>query len=242
MNQRHPLPAKHHPARPGKISRSPPSARSRWRWLAVGVLAAVLIVVGFLVFEKADWEKLHRGIGQLNAFAVIGLMATLPLAGFSIGIFYLIVGAKFGPLLGGVVVAATTAIHLLAMHWIARSFLRGPLERFFARRKHRLPSIPEGENGAIAVMAALVPGLPYFARNYLLGLSGIPLRTYFWICLPIYVVRSYLVIFLGDLSGAPSRSRLILLGAIYAVKLGVCAGIIARLRKRHQRQLHSPTA
>jgi uncharacterized membrane protein YdjX (TVP38/TMEM64 family) len=83
-------------------------------------------------------------------------------------------------------------------------------------------------------MASLVPGIPYFARNYLLALSGVPLWTYFWICLPIYVARSYLTIFLGDLSSDPDGQKLFLIVAVYALKLGICAYLIRRLRQRYK--------
>lgn len=169
-------------------------------------------------------------------------MATLPVTGFSVGVIYLVAGAKFGPLLGGVAVAGATACHLVLTHWISRSFLRAPLLRLLERRGHRLPEIPAGENGAVSVMAALVPGVPYFARNYLLALSGIPLRTYFWICLPIYVARSYVTIFLGDLSGDPSRQRLVVLVLVYVAKLAVCAYLLARLRKRYKGRGHAAPA
>ncbi|MEO7414899.1 MAG: VTT domain-containing protein [Opitutaceae bacterium] len=196
--------------------------------------AVVALAIWAISTTGFDWARLQQSIASLNGPLVFALMATLPVAGFSIGIVYLVAGVKFGPVLGGVAVAGATAIHLLLTHWVSRSFLREPLLRLLARKKHHLPEIPPGENAAISVMAALVPGVPYFARNYLLALSGVPLRTYFWICLPIYVARSYVTIFLGDLSSDPSRRGLIVLVAVYAVKLGVCAFLIARLRRRYQ--------
>lgn len=104
---------------------------------------------------------------------------------------------------------------MLGSHGIARSVLRGPVQRFFNRRKHRLPALPEGEEWTVALMTALVPGLPYFVRNYLLALSGIPLRINFWICWPVYVVRSAVVIFLGDFSDGLSTRRVLVLGAVW---------------------------
>lgn len=228
------------PARPldgGKHAKSASGflgTKNRRRWWLIGGLAAVALAIAALSAAGFDWAKLQHSIEGLNGFLVFALMALLPVGGFSIGIVYLVAGAKFGPLLGGVTVAAATAVHLLLTHWISRSFLRAPLLRLLERRKHRLPDIPAGENAAISVMAALMPGVPYFARNYLLALSGVPLRVYFWICLSIYVVRSYVTIFLGDLSTDPSGSRLAVLVAVYIVKLGVCAYLIARLRRRYK--------
>jgi uncharacterized membrane protein YdjX (TVP38/TMEM64 family) len=212
-----------------------PDAERKLRQRALigfAIVAVVLVTLPYLV--GFDWKALQTAITDLNSFLVFALMALLPVAGFSISIVYLIAGAKFGPVLGGVLVAAATAIHLLLTHWISRSFLRAPLQRMLTRKKYHLPEIPAGENGAISVMAALVPGPPYFIRNYLLALSGVPFRTYFWICLSIYVARSYVSIFIGDLSGDPSRSKLFLLVGIYVLKLGICAYLIARLRRRYK--------
>jgi uncharacterized membrane protein YdjX (TVP38/TMEM64 family) len=209
--------------------------KRRRPWLLAGVLAGLLALIAAVLWHADfEWGRIPRALGALNPFLVFALMSTLPVGGFSVGVIYLVAGAKFGPVLGGVTVAGATAIHLLLTHWIARSFLRGPLLRFLHRRHHHLPEIPPGENAAVAAMAALIPGIPYFARNYLLALSGMPLRTYFWICLPIYVARSYVTIFLGDLSGDPSRQRLLVLAAVYAVKLGICAVLLAHLRRRHK--------
>jgi uncharacterized membrane protein YdjX (TVP38/TMEM64 family) len=188
-----------------------------------------------------DWEALQDRIERLDSVATIAVMALLPLVGFSISVVYLVAGAKFGVSGGLLVIAGVTAFHLLACHGIARTFLRRPMERLLKWRNHRLPEIPKGAEASLAVMAALVPGLPYFARNYLLALAGIPLRTYFWICLPLYVARSCLVLFLGDFGTNPSRKSLIILGSVYAVKLAVCAYLFARVRRRY-RHLHPANA
>jgi uncharacterized membrane protein YdjX (TVP38/TMEM64 family) len=188
-----------------------------------------------LAFTAFDWSDIKHLIGILNPEVVVPLMALLPVAGFPIVIVYLVAGARFGPVLGGVVVAAVTAVHLLLTHAVARGALRGPIERWVERRHKRLPDIPADEHAAIALIAGLVPGLPYVVRNYLLAFSGVRLRTYFWICLPIYVARSYVTILLGDLTTAPSGGRLVLLLAIDVIKVGICAGAIWRLRVHHRR-------
>jgi uncharacterized membrane protein YdjX (TVP38/TMEM64 family) len=201
-----------------------------------GGLVAICLVLAAWEWVDFDWPSIHRNLIALDPAACIALMALLPVAGFSVGVVYLVAGAKFGPLVGGLVVAFATSVHLLLSHAIARGFLREWLQRFFARSRHRLPAVSASDERAVSVLAALAPGLPYFARNYLLALAGVPLRVYFWICLPLYVARSYVTILLGDLSGNPSRGRLAVLGAIYLAKLGVCAWLIRRLIKRHRRK------
>jgi uncharacterized membrane protein YdjX (TVP38/TMEM64 family) len=85
-------------------------------------------------------------------------------------------------------------------------------------------------------MTALVPGLPYFVRNYLLALSPVPLRIYFPICLAVYVFRSALVIMLGDFSRDLSWERVGILGGILLVKVAVCAALFQHVRSRYKDQ------
>jgi len=192
-------------------------------------------LVTLYVRSDFDLELLTDRIAAFDPFVVLVLMAVLPVAGFSVAVMYLVAGIKFGPVLGGVAVAAATAVHLLATHWICKSVLRGPLQRFLQRRNHSLPHVPTGENASVAAMATLVPGLPYFARNYLLALTDVPLRVYFWVCLPIYVVRSYIVILVGDLGTDLNRKTVTILVAVYVVKLSICAYLLWRIRRRFKR-------
>jgi uncharacterized membrane protein YdjX (TVP38/TMEM64 family) len=213
----------------------PPSHSTtlRRRWLAgIAVALGAALLVVLYIRSDVNLEEISRRIAEFNSFVVFVLMATLPVTGFSIGLVYLVAGIKFGPILGGVAVAAATAVHLLASHWICQTVLRGPLQRFLKRRNHSLPHAPEGEHASVAAMAALVPGLPYFARNYLLALTDIPLRVYFWVCLPIYVVRSYIVILLGDIGMDVNKKTLAILVGVYVLKLSICGYLLWRIRRR----------
>lgn len=206
--------------------------KTKWSLLAVGILIILAGMIG--LSEEVDWHALRQSLESMNSGALLALVAVLPVFGFSIGIVYLVVGAVFGGWVGLAVIGGATAVHLLGSHWIARSLLRAPMQRFLHRRKYRLPELHAGEEWAVALMTALVPGLPYFVRNYLLALSDIPLRIYFWICWPVFVLRSGLVIFLGDFSGDFSVRRVTILGAVLAAKVGICAYLIYRLRERRK--------
>jgi uncharacterized membrane protein YdjX (TVP38/TMEM64 family) len=203
----------------------------------VAAYALLLIVAVTLVWRYTDvsWSSIIDWIDGLNPWLVLPLMAVLPIGGFPISVVYLFAGARFGPFWGGVVVAAVTTAHLLGTYLIARSFLRAPLQRFIERRNAHLPEIPVDEHAAICVIAALVPGLPYVVRNYLLALSGVKLSYYIGVCVPIYVARSYVTILLGDMGSEPSRTKIVILLAVDVVKVAVCALVIWRLREHHRK-------
>ena len=207
------------------------STRQRWLTGIALVLGAALLVVLYSRSE-VDLEQISHRVAEFNTAIVLLLMGTLPVVGFSVGLVYLVAGIKFGPVLGGVAVAGVTAFHLLASHWICRTVLREPLQRFLKKRNHSLPHAPAGEHASVAAMAALVPGLPYFARNYLLALTDVPLRVYFWVCLPIYVIRSYIVILLGDIGLHVSGKTLAILVGVYVLKLSICGYLLWRIRRR----------
>ena len=201
------------------------------------MLGAVLIstALGWLITTDFEWQSIPRAMDRLNTPLVLALTMGLPLAGLPISMVYLLIGARFGPMIGLGIVFVITALHLLGTHWITRSFLRRPLLRFIARCNHRVPEVPPGENGAITLMVLLAPAIPYFVRNYVLALSGIPIRIYFAIALPVHVVRSYVALFIGGFSSAPSHDGMIFIGVFYTAQLAVFAGIAWWLRKRHHR-------
>jgi|GEM_PF-640188 len=206
--------------------------RPREQWFMIALIVAALAALGVALISQFGWSHMQDQLAQLNPAIAILAMAVLPLFGFSVAVVYVVAGAKFGFWMGGLIITGITVVHLVASHAIARSFLRAPLQRLLARRKHHLPEFPPSESRSIALMASLVPGPPYFVRNYLLALTNIPLRTYFWICLPVYVVRSYVTLSLGDLSHDMSGEKLALLLAVYLVKLAICGYLLQRLRQR----------
>jgi len=209
--------------------------RSRWRLIvAIGVVMAAVAAVVF-TWGEFDWHGLAASIAKVDPLLMFVLMAVLPLAGFSITVVYLVAGARFGPIGGGAIIAAVTAIHLLASNWIGRGLVRAPIERYLSRRRHHLPHVPSGEHAAAAALAVLVPGPPYFARNYLLALTDVPLRVYFLVCLPLYVAHSYVTIMVGDIGTDLDRNTLAILVAMYVVKIGTSAYLIWRIRRRFKR-------
>jgi uncharacterized membrane protein YdjX (TVP38/TMEM64 family) len=205
-------------------------------WWVAAALVVVLVAVG-LIWRYTDvtWVNVTDWIDGLNPIAVLPMMALLPIIGFPISVVYLIAGARFGPLGGGLVVAAVTTVHLLGTYVIARSFLREPVRRFIERRHAHLPHIPEDEQALVCVIAALVPGLPYVVRNYLLALADIRLKYYLGVCLPIYVARSYVTILLGDMSSDPSRTKIVVLIIVDVLKVLICGLVIWRLRVHHRK-------
>lgn len=212
-------------------------------WIAAIAVVALASIFGVvLATTDLDWDGVTSGWGRmtdriagLNAAAVIPLMALLPIAGFPIAVVYLVAGARFGPVLGGAIVLGVTVVHMIGTYLIGRSVLRAPLQRWIERKHKHLPEVPPDEQAAVAVIATLVPGLPYFVRNYLLVLAGVRLSVLLWVAAPIYLARSYVTILLGNLSSDPSKIGLVVLVIFDVLKVGICALVIWRLREHHRK-------
>jgi len=216
--------------------------RRAWWWAAAAVVLGAGAIVAVLTLTSFDWAALVARIERLPSVPLIAAMALLPIFAFPILPVYLVAGARFGPWGGGVVITFATIVHLLGTYLIGHSVLRPHLQRLLARWHAPQPDIPRDEEAAVALIAALVPGVPYAARNYLFALLGLRLRIYFWIALPISVARSYVSILLGHLGTAPSRHRLFILLGVELLKAAICAFVLWRLRVHHRRVHGAPPA
>lgn len=211
-----------------ELSRRRPGSR---RTILLGILALVTVVAAF-AYTDLSWQGVIESINRSSPWTLLPLMALLPIGGFSIAVVYLVAGAGFGPVWGGVVVTGITFVHLVGTYLVGHSLLREPLRRLFERRQAQLPEVPVEDQPAVCVVGALVPGLPYAVRNYLLVLAGVKLRYLLAFSLPIHVARSYVIILLGDIAHDPARARVAVLLGIDFLRAMICGLIIWRLRAR----------
>lgn len=106
------------------------------------------------------------------------LFAILPVVGFPITVFLVLIGAKFGYYLGTLIMFLCIPVHLLASLFIAKAFVR-PFINYFIKGKYTIPSVPEHHAARFSFVFMAIPGLSYTMKNYILFLSGVPLRYYF---------------------------------------------------------------
>ena len=201
---------------------------SRTFFIASIVCVAVVIVI----FYFADTEALHAWAVTVPGWLVFTLMALLPVFGVPVSLVLVIGGARFGTVGGLIAAAFATAIHLLLTYWLANSFLRGPIESFFKKRKYKLPKVPKSEYVSVSLLTALVPGLPYTAKNYLLVLGGVPFRHFFWVCLPAHFVHASLGIIFGDMTKKLTPTNIAFLIIYGTVLTLLCRRVVKRLRAR----------
>ncbi len=203
-----------------------------WRTWAIVVL---VIVGGFLLSRAVSIETVHEQADRLNAVVAFILLTLLPLVGFPVIPLHVTAGIRFGTTLGLVLVAISILIQLLAsyglVHWQRKYFAK----KFKALREE----IPPGAHVSVTLFTLLLPGVPFFAKNYVLPLIGVPLRTYLLWCFPIHVVRSAIGVIFGDESDHLTPARI---AAMVGYGLAIIAGSWWAFRRMKAQIANQPKA
>ena len=107
----------------------------------------------------------------------------------------------------------------------------------FAKRLDPLRKrLPKGAHGHVTVFTILLPGAPYFAKNYVLPLIGVPLPTYLLWGWPIHVVKSAVGIVFGDMSDDLSPLRITGFAIYLLISMGACAWAFRRMQAQMKGQ------
>jgi uncharacterized membrane protein YdjX (TVP38/TMEM64 family) len=163
---------------------------------------------------------------RLNGWLVFAGVLVLPLVGFPVSVLHLLAGMRWGIPEGMALVTASIFLQLLASHGVVQ--MARPL---FARRLGNVRRrIPHGAHGPVSLFTMLLPGVPYFAKNYVLPLIGVPLRTYMAWCFPLHSLRATVPVIFGDQADELTPLRVVLYGVYGAAILLACAWVFRRLR------------
>ncbi|TWI77211.1 putative membrane protein YdjX (TVP38/TMEM64 family) [Desulfobotulus alkaliphilus] len=135
---------------------------------------------------------------QAGPFPFFLALTLLPLFGFPTTPFYILAGATFGWATGLMGSGLSLAANLVLCHWVSRSGLRPLLVKMLNRTSFHLPEVKPGRFLAFTIGAKLVPGVPAFAKNYLIALSGVPFRIYFGISFSISMAYAASFVLLGE--------------------------------------------
>jgi uncharacterized membrane protein YdjX (TVP38/TMEM64 family) len=201
--------------------------------LVVGLAAVIALMV---FYQQIDVVALRGMAMRLNGPVVFLLITILPLFGFPVSVLHVIAGVRFGVKLGMILVASSILLQLLASYAIVHLWRDAIGKRMEPVRR----KIPRGAHGAVSLFTMLLPGVPYFAKNYVLPLIGVPLGTYLAWCFPLHALRSTVAVAFGDKSDELTPLRL--LGfALYAVAIMVSSWWAFR-RLRDQMQDPPPAA
>jgi uncharacterized membrane protein YdjX (TVP38/TMEM64 family) len=196
-----------------------------WRLVAVAI---IVIVVINLAYGQIDLNALRRAAMELNGGLVFLALVLLPLIGFPVSVLHVFAGVRWGGVVGVSLVTISILLQLLASYGLVHLFR--PL---FARRLEPLRRrIPEGAHGPVSLFAMLIPGVPYFAKNYVLPLIGVPLPTYLLWCFPLHALRATVPVIFGDQTDHLTPLRIVFFCLYGTVIMLACAWAYRRLRSQ----------
>jgi uncharacterized membrane protein YdjX (TVP38/TMEM64 family) len=196
------------------------------------LIALALLVLGCaglaLLYKQIDVAALHRRAEELNGAWVFVLMTLLPLVGFPVTVGHAVAGVRFGLPLGLALVSISITLQMLLSYGLVKL-----APKLFARHLEPLRKrLPKTAHTPLTQFTMLLPGVPYFAQNYVLPLMGVPLGTYLLWGVPIHVVRAIVGIAFGDMSDHLTPLRLAGF-AVYAIVItATCAWAFRRLQAR----------
>ncbi|HXF10256.1 MAG TPA: VTT domain-containing protein [Desulfuromonadaceae bacterium] len=207
------------------------TAKKRNRIILWTIVGAILISIGILS-HSFSLRTIHTWAANMNGWVLFLLMSLLPLVGVPMSILCIMAGAKFGPWEGLAITGIGVAINLVTSWWIARKWLRGPVERLLKKTQYKKPQLKKGEYAGVCLLTALVPGPSYTLKNYFLALSNLPFRIIFWIGLPAHIFAMSPGVFFGTFSGSMTTPKAIFLVVYTGLLIGASQYLIRRLHAR----------
>ncbi|HCY87131.1 MAG TPA: hypothetical protein DHV36_18505 [Desulfobacteraceae bacterium] len=106
---------------------------------------------------------------------VVAAFILLPVFGFPVSPLLALLGLKFGPVSGALIMCAIMPLHLVVAFWVTRNFLYDRFHTLVRKKGIRIASRPDGQRFRMAFVFMAVPGLSYTLKNHLLPLSGMTL-------------------------------------------------------------------
>ena len=155
----------------------------------------LIIVVAFKVFGLGQYLSLDYLKAQQAAFsALYSAHPVTVIAGYMLiyiavtalslpgaAVMTLAGGAMFGLVTGTIVVSFASTIGATLACLAARYLLRDAIQKKFKDKLVRINEGMEKEGGFYLFSLRLVPVFPFFVINMVMGLTALPLRTFFWV-------------------------------------------------------------
>lgn len=194
-------------------------------WGKIAIVAVILLGIG-LLSRQIDVDEVHAYTKRFDSWIVFVAITLLPLVGFPVTVLHVLAGMRWGPKLGYTLVVLSIVLQLFASYALVHLF-RPVFERRLAKFRER---IPKGAHGPVTLFTALLPGVPFFAKNYLIPVMGVPLWTFIMWCFPLHALRASLAVLFGHQSNELTPTRIAWFCAYFVLITLSCAWVFRRLR------------
>ncbi|MEO8778331.1 MAG: FAD-dependent oxidoreductase [Rhodanobacter sp.] len=163
------------------------------RWLIVlALLGAVVAFFALGLQHQLSLEALKTRQQDLDAFRqahpvwlaagfFLVYVAVTALSLPAATLLTLAAGAVFGLLEGTVVVSFASAIGATLAFLVSRFVLRDAVQKRFGKRLATINDGVQREGGFYLFTLRLVPLFPFFVVNLVMGLTTLPVRTFYWV-------------------------------------------------------------
>ncbi len=201
----------------------------------IGGVALVLLVLA--LWLTTDREAVAAWKSEAGPVPFFLALAVLPAFGFPTTPFFVLAGALYGVWVGLIGSAAAVSVNLVLCYWVANSKLRPWLERRLQRSKYKLPNLSGSRASAFrfAMLVKIAPGLPTFAKNYVVGMTGVPFWIYFLVSFVFTGIYAASFIVLGE----SIFDRDFGTAGIAVGVLVVCGGALLWFRLKRRRTLQN---
>ncbi|MFP3984081.1 MAG: TVP38/TMEM64 family protein [Desulfurivibrionaceae bacterium] len=195
---------------------SSPTGRKSLFFLTVFLV--VLTVTSAMIYLHSSprleaVDVLHYLSGLLrkpsSPFFFIAAMIILPPFGFPISFFLALAGIRFGILDGMILTFLVLPLHMTICYAITRTFLRGPLTRFLARKGYKIPFLQTRRPGLAMFGFMVMPGPPYTLKTYLLAMTDLPYHRFL---IFNWITESLVTLPIVAMTGAAAEKNWVLLG------------------------------
>lgn len=215
-------------------------------------LGVLVIIVGlFFYFDLGRFLSLDylkesqtrfQQLYHQHRIAVLGIYMTLYIVVTALSlpgaaVMTLAGGGLFGLVTGTIAVSFASTIGATCACLVSRFFLRDWVQGKFGEKLHTINEGIEREGAFYLFSLRLIPVFPFFIINLLMGLTTMPVRTYFWVSqlgmLPatiVYVNAGNELAKIDSLGGIVSPSLI----ASFAV-LGLFPITVKKLMERYRR-------
>jgi uncharacterized membrane protein YdjX (TVP38/TMEM64 family) len=174
---------------------TPPASSRSFPWAKLVVLVAFVAVAVVLYLNFADVFNLANLVereGQLRAWqdesplAVIGVVFLIYVAatGFSLPgatVLTLMVGWYFGFVRGFILVSFASTMGATLAFLFSRFLLRDFIQRRFGERLDKFNAALEKEGAFFLFTLRLIPAVPFFVVNLVMGLTPLRTSTFWWV-------------------------------------------------------------
>ena len=143
----------------------------------------VCLVLFYALAGFPDFRDLFRYIKspQIHPAALLSAFFILPLFGFPVSVLLVLLGLRFGSVVGLLSMLLIMPLHLAVSFFLARSVFGEAIKKIAGEKRVQRLQVPEHRHLEFSFVFMAVPGLSYAMKNYLLPLSGVGFRYYFFL-------------------------------------------------------------